>query len=87
MNVGATSDEAWADFLREMTDAHITVIAEGDEVPDDFRSYVRERDYHIRSATQALIGLVAQRGGNVAVEVARGVLCTVEEFERAGGAP
>lgn len=78
--LGATSDEAWADFLREMGDANVIVLAKGEERPEN-RDYVREEGYPIRAATAALMQLVAERGGSVAWSVARGIACTVAENE------
>jgi hypothetical protein len=80
VGVGATSDEAWGDFVREMGPG-VTIVAEGEEPPDDGRNWVRERDYKIRAATQALIDQVARQGGNVAWGIARGICCTMDELE------
>lgn len=78
--VGATSDKAWADFVGNL-EAGTVIVAEGEDAPEDDSRWVRERDYRIRAATAALMQQVAERGGNIAWEVARGVCCTIEEFE------
>lgn len=79
--VGTTSDEAWNSFAKLMADNHTTIVAENDEAPDEPCTWVYERDYKIRPATEKLMTAVMYKGGNVAWDVARGVCCTVEEFE------
>lgn len=81
--IGNTSDEAWSNFVTEMASSPgVVILGENEDIPDEPCNWVRESDYTIRPATEALIDLVKERGGNVAWDVARGILCTVEEFEQ-----
>jgi hypothetical protein len=80
--VGETSDKAWSNFVTEMASSPgIVILGETEEIPAEPCNWVRESDYKIRPASEALIDLVEREGGDVAWAVARGVLCTVEEFE------
>jgi hypothetical protein len=80
-SVGATSEQAWNSFVELMAENHTVIVEDGEEHPDGPEAWVEASDYKIRPATAALIEQVKERGGNVAWDVARGVLCTVEEFD------
>jgi len=77
---GATVDEAWQQVTSE-TDRPTNAYDE--PVSDDewFAAYT------VSGATQALVDLVNERGGDIAWGRVRGVACTVEEEEAADGQP
>jgi hypothetical protein len=78
---GATADEAWADFRRTMEQAGIDVLPEAPE-PDYQGSWALESDFHIRSATAALIAQVVDCGGHLGWKVINGIACTVTEADQ-----
>jgi hypothetical protein len=86
--IGATSDEAWSAFVREMAESPgIVILGENEDtsdlpdIPDEPCNWMRESDFHIRAATAALLAMVEERGGNIAWDARRGIACTVEEGE------
>jgi len=80
---GATSDEAWQDFLARMKIANVEVVMElqtdagGFPEPDQTLA----SDYRIIAATQALLDQVEQQGGAIAWGNRNNVACTEREAE------
>lgn len=83
--VGATADEAWADWKDEMDKAGIVILSEEDDDEDEERngSYTRESEFYCQPATAALMQKVKDQGGNIAFGEVNGVACTKDEEDEA----
>ncbi len=78
---GKTADEAWADFLRGMSEARVTVLLPSEDMPEEGGSYTRADDYQIKPATTALLAEIEGKGGNIGWRMRGGVACTRDEAE------
>jgi hypothetical protein len=76
--VGATADEAWADMLSGMSDAHVRVLDDGEEA-DDGEAATDTDSFQTLPATAALLAEVESKGGNIAWGTINRVACTVAE--------
>lgn len=79
--VGATEDMAWADMLNTMAHAGIRLLSDDDDSGEEQGSWVRESGMTIRSATAQLMADVDSMGGAIGWREARGIACTLAEYE------
>jgi hypothetical protein len=78
---GATSDEAWQDFLARMKIANVEVVMELQTDAGGFPEPEQTvaSDYRIIAATKPLLDKVERDGGAISCGWGNGVACTDEE--------
>ena len=80
---GATSDEAWQDFLARMKIADVEVVMELQTDAGGFPEpgQTLASDYRVIAATKALLDKVERDGGAISWGTRNGVACTEREAE------
>lgn len=80
---GPTSDEAWADFIREMEMARIKVVGEidDDHIECEWPDQTPANRYRIIAASKRLIQEIEQKGGDLGWSTIDGIACGSAEVE------
>ena len=78
---GPTTDLAWADLLRTLHGAQVTILDDDADSSDFPGSWTRVSGFRILPASAALLDLVDTAGGLCGWELIGGVACTEDEAD------